>query len=121
MNEESLNFAVVAARAAEDKLAQEISVRDVGDLFAISEAFIIATGRSDRHVRSIVDGVTEALREQCGKKPIRVEGLQEAEWVLLDFGEVVVHVFDVPTRSFYDLDRLWADAPQVDWVVPVSM
>lgn len=121
MNDSTRDLTVAAARAADDKLAHDISVRDVGDILALSEAFVIVSARNDRHVQSVVSGVEDALREQCDRKPIRVEGREDASWVLLDYGEIIVHVFLEETRNFYDLDRLWRDAPQVDWAVPASI
>ncbi len=115
MNDDALKLTLIAARAADDKLADNISVRDVGDIFGISEAFVIVSGRNDRHVRSIVDGVVDAIREHGERKPLRIEGREDANWVLVDFGEIVAHVFLEETRVFYDLDRLWSDAPQVEW------
>ncbi|MGB2758283.1 MAG: ribosome silencing factor [Acidimicrobiia bacterium] len=121
MNNEALELTVAAARAAEDKLAHDISVRDVGEIFGISESFVIVSARSDRHVQSVVKGIDDALREQFGRKPIRIEGREDASWVLLDYGDIIVHVFLDETRSFYDLDRLWSDAPAVEWAVPASL
>lgn len=77
--------------------------------------FVIATGTSNRHVRTLADEVDERVKDHQERDPIRVEGITESEWVLLDYGDVIVHVFQSVTREFYDLERLWADAPRVDW------
>jgi ribosome-associated protein len=77
-----------------------------------ADCFVLVTAANTRQVRTIVDEVERALRELDGSKPIGVEGLDDASWVLLDFGDVVVHVFLDTTRAYYDLDRLWADAPR---------
>lgn len=76
--------------------------------------FVIATGTSRPHVQSLAGNVEEKLRE-VGRRPLRREGEREAEWVLLDYGDVVVHVFQPATRGFYGLERLWGDAPRIVW------
>ncbi|HEX6312571.1 MAG TPA: ribosome silencing factor [Acidimicrobiia bacterium] len=107
--------AAIAAATAAAKKAADISVLDVGDIISITDVFVIASGANTRQVRTIVDEVEKALRERTGDSPRSVEGLDDASWVLLDYGDVVVHVFLAETRAYYDLDRLWADAPRVDW------
>ena len=87
---------------------------DVAHTLIITAYFVIATGRSDRQVRSIAEEVETALRERAGVKPVGREGEREGRWVLLDFGDVVVHVFQPDEREFYRLERLWADAPRVE-------
>jgi ribosome-associated protein len=87
----------------------------VGDLIGIVEAFVITSAPNTRQVRTIVDEVELRLREQAGVKPRSAEGLDDASWVLLDYGDVVVHVFLTETRDFYGLERLWADAERVEW------
>ncbi len=86
---------------------------DVGDLIGITDYFIITAGRNERQVRSIVDEVSRRLRELAGLSARQVEGLEGSHWVLLDYGDFVVHVFDTAARSLYSLERLWADAPRV--------
>jgi ribosome-associated protein len=86
----------------------------VGDVLGIAEAFVIASGTNRRQVMTIVDEVERALRDRGVSVPKR-EGLDDATWVLLDYGDVVIHVFLDDTRRYYDLERLWADAPRVDW------
>lgn len=86
---------------------------DVGDLIGITDYFIITAGRNERQVRSIVDEVSRRLRELAGLSARQVEGLEGLHWVLLDYGDFVVHVFDTAARSLYSLERLWADAPRV--------
>ena len=107
--------AAVAAGGAAAKKADEITVLDVGDIISITDVFVIVSGSNTRQVRTIVDEVEKALRERDGVKPRSVEGLDDASWVLLDYGDLVVHVFLAETRAYYDLDRLWADAPRLDW------
>jgi len=109
--------AAVAARAADDKLGSDIVVLDVGEIISITERFVLVSASNTRQVRTIVEEVEAALKRDGGDGPRAVEGLDDASWVLLDFGDVVVHVFLAETREFYDLDRLWSDAPIEDWRV----
>lgn len=88
---------------------------DVGELIGITDYFVIASGRNDRQVRAIVDEVTRKVREVRGVPPRQVEGLQAAEWVLVDYGDFVVHVFNPEARQYYALERLWSFAPRVSW------
>ena len=110
--EESRADALAAAGAALDKQALDVVVLDVHGHLVITDLFVLATGTSDRQVRTIVDAVEEALRAR-GRKPLRREGETDGRWVLLDYGDVVVHVFAEEERDFYDLERLWGDAPRV--------
>ena len=110
----SNDLAVAAARAAADKQAERVVVLDVRELIVITDYFIIVSGTSERHVKSISEDIEKALRE-LGAKPVRREGEAGARWLLLDFIDVVVHVFDDEERDFYDLERLWADAPRLAW------
>ncbi len=107
-------MAVAAARAAGSKQAADIVILDVHDLIVITDFFVIATGTSDRQVKTIVEEVEKALRK-TGVKPVRREGESEAQWVLLDYVDLVVHVFSQEQREYYDLERLWRDAPRIDW------
>jgi len=110
----SNDLAVAAARAAADKQAERVVVLDVRELVVITDYFIIVSGTSERHVKSISEDIEKALRE-LGAKPVRREGEAGARWLLLDFIDVVVHVFDDEERDFYDLERLWSDAPRLAW------
>lgn len=102
-----------AVRAAADKKAGDLVVLDVGDLLSITDYFVICSGTSDRQVRTIVDEVQSKLRE-AGTRPLRTEGEAGGGWVLIDYGEFVVHVFTEETRAYYDLERLWKDVPRPD-------
>ena len=108
-------MATVAARAADDKVATDVVVLDVGDIIGITEAFVLASGANTRQVRTICDEVELALKVEADLAPRSIEGLSDASWVLLDYGELVVHVFLAETRAFYDLERLWSDAPRIAW------
>jgi ribosome-associated protein len=106
---------VVAARAADDKQGADIVVLDVGDIIGITEIFVIASATNTRQARTICDEVELALKVEADLAPRSIEGLADASWILLDYGELVVHVFLQETREFYDLERLWSDAPRVAW------
>jgi len=105
---------LIAADALASKKGLDIVLLDVGDLFQITEVFVIASGTSRPHVKSLVESVEERMRE-CGRKPLREEGTREGEWVLVDYGDFVVHVFQPAPRDFYGLERLWGDAPRLPW------
>jgi ribosome-associated protein len=107
--------AVTAARAADDKKAEDTIVLDVGDIIGITEAFVITSGSNTRQVRTICDEIEAALKREGGVAPRNTEGLDDASWVLLDYGDLVVHVFLAETREYYDLERLWTDAPRIAW------
>jgi ribosome-associated protein len=108
-----------AARAASDKLAQHIMAFDVSDQLAITDAFLLASAGNDRQVKAIVDEIEDKLRE-VGEKPIRREGERDGRWVLIDYGDVVVHVQHEEERQFYALERLWRDCPLIDLPVEVT-
>jgi ribosome-associated protein len=105
-------LATAAAEAAADKLAHHIQAFDVSDRLAITDAFMLASAPNDRQVKSIVDAIEDRLRD-LGAKPIRREGQQEGRWVLLDYGDIVVHVQHNEERTFYGLERLWKDCPEL--------
>lgn len=102
-----------AALAAADKLATNQLAFDVSEQLAITDAFLLATGANDRQVRAIVEEIEDKLRE-LDAKPIRREGHRDGRWVLLDFGDVVIHVQHSEEREFYALERLWRDCPVID-------
>ena len=107
--------AVIAARAAADKLGTDTVVLEVGDVLSIVEYFVITSASNTRLVRTIAEEVEEQVKLADGGPPIRVEGLNDGMWVLLDYGDIVVHVFLDETREFYDLERLWSDVGRLDW------
>jgi len=104
-----------AARAAEDKKAEDVVVLDVGEVLSITGWFVITSGSNPRQVRTIAEEVEEQLKRDHGMAPLRVEGLDGFRWVLLDYGDFVVHVFHEEERDYYQLERLWADVPVVEW------
>lgn len=101
------------ADAAAEKTTEDTVVLEVGALLSITDYFVVTSGRSGRQVRTIAEEVERAARLRAGRRPARVEGLADASWALLDFDDVVVHVFDEAARGYYDLERLWADAPRL--------
>ena len=106
-------IALVAARAAAAKQAEDVAILDVHDLIVITDYFVICSGRSEPQVKTIVEEVEKAVRD-LGERPIRREGEADNRWVLLDYIDVVVHVFAEEEREYYDLERLWRDAPRVE-------
>lgn len=109
----ALMLAKVAALAAEDKIAQDVLAIDVSDQLALTDVFVIASAESERQVGSVVDEIEDRMRDH-GAKPLRREGQREGRWVLIDFGDVVVHVQHTEEREFYQLERLWKDCPEID-------
>jgi ribosome-associated protein len=102
----------VALEAALDKAADDPLALDVRKVVSFADSFLILTGRSDRHVQAIADAVEEALVAR-GETPLGVEGKKEGRWALLDFGDLIVHVFQRELRDAYALERLWSDAPVI--------
>jgi ribosome-associated protein len=106
---------VTAAKAASDKKGEDTVVLEVGQVLAITDAFVITSGTNTRQVKTIAEEVEKKIDEAGGPKPLRVEGLDDARWVLMDYGDFVVHVFLDEVRRYYELERLWSDAPRLDW------
>jgi len=113
--EQVREWARTAARAASAKGGEDTVIIEVGLVLAITDAFVITSGRNTRQVKTIADEVEARLKVDGGIKPLRVEGLGDGQWVLIDYGDLVIHVFLDETRAFYDLERLWSDAPRVTW------
>jgi ribosome-associated protein len=108
------DWALIAARAADSKKAADIIVQEVRDALLITDYFVIVTGSNNRQVDAITEAIEEALRKEAGIKPIGREGVDEQTWVLLDYGDIVVHIFQPELREFYRLESLWSDVPLVD-------
>lgn len=119
IDDDSGRWAVLAARAADDKQGQDTLVLAVGAVLAITDFFVITHGTNPRQVRTIAEEVEHRVGEAGGPKPLRIEGLDDLTWVLLDYGTFVVHVFHEESRRFYELERLWSDVPQLDWAEAV--
>jgi ribosome-associated protein len=103
----------IAHQAADDKKAMDITVLDISNISVICDYFLICTGRSSIQVQSVSDHIVEKLKD-AGVKPLRVEGFREGSWILLDYGDVVIHIFQEMERNFYNLERLWGDANVVE-------
>jgi ribosome-associated protein len=112
---ESIDLVRAAARAAAGKTDEPTLVLDVGDVLAVTGWFVITGGTNTRQVRTIAETIEEELAKAGGPKPLRIEGLDVSQWVLMDYGDFIVHVFLDETRAFYDLERLWRDVPTVEW------
>jgi ribosome-associated protein len=115
--DEATRWVREAARAAATKTDEETLVLDVARVLGIVGWFVVTAGRNPRQVRTIAEAVEEQVAAAGGPKPQRVEGFDALEWVLLDYGDFVVHVFNGENRRFYDLERLWRDVPRLDWRV----
>lgn len=111
---------ISAARAAADSQASDVVVLDVGPVLAITGWFVICDGSNPRHVKTLVDSIEHAVHERHGVRPLQVEGLDSRSWVLVDYGDFVVHVFGPDARSYYQLERLWSDVARVEWA-PVDV
>ena len=109
----AVELATAAALAAADKLASDVVALDVSDQLVITDVFLLASAPNDRQVRAIVDAIEERLLA-VGAKPVRREGERDGRWVLLDFGEIVVHVQHAEEREYYALERLWRDCPEIE-------
>lgn len=114
MNDSSIEARVrLAVAAALDKKAANLDVLRVGDLTSIADYFILSSAGSERQATAIADNIVETLKKELGVRPLLVEGMTPGRWVLLDFGDFIVHIFTEDVRRFYGLERLWGDAPNV--------
>ena len=118
--ESAKELALVAARAADDKLGLDIAILDVSSVLAITEVFVITSASNSRQVKTIASEVTDKVRETLGRSPLHSEGAGEQQWVLLDYGDVVVHVFADEARRFYEIERLYLDMPKIAFGPVVS-
>ena len=109
-----VELASAAARAIDSKQGLGIVVLDVGELLGIVDLFVIASGGSKRQVRTLAEEVEIQLK-RLGRPPLRREGMDAGDWVLLDYGDAAVHIFQPEAREFYSLERLWGDAPRLPW------
>jgi ribosome-associated protein len=107
--------ALHAARAADEKLGENTVVLAMGHLLGVTDAFVITHGKNTRQVRTLVDEIERRVKEVSGRSPHAVEGLRDLHWVLMDYGDFLVHIFHEETRPYYDLEHLWGDAPRVTW------
>ena len=109
----AVDLSLRAARTAQARKADDLVVLDVRDLVSYTSFFVICHGTNTRQVAAIAEGIRSELKEESGIAPLGIEGLQRCRWVLVDYGDVIIHVFDEAQRGFYDLESLWMDAPRV--------
>lgn len=110
----SKDRAILCAAYALEKKALEVRVLEVKGLSTLTDYLLIASGSSDRQVQAVAEAVRAGLKDDHATPPMAVEGMKEGRWVLLDYGDVMVHIFHKPVRDFYDLDGLWSEAPEVE-------
>ena len=104
----------LALTCASEKKASNLTVIDLREIASFTEFFVVASGGNQRQVQAISDEINEQLKKQLDSRPVRIEGYASGEWILLDYGDFIVHVFEKNAREFYDLERLWRDAKRVD-------
>lgn len=107
-------YALVAARAIDEKKGTDIVIQDVSELLNITDFFVICTAANNRRADAIAEEVEEQLTKQYGVKPVSIEGLDRSEWILMDYGPIVVHIFQPQPRDYYRLEQLWDAAPTID-------
>jgi ribosome-associated protein len=112
--DEAVALAVSAADAADDKKATDLIVLEVADLLALVDVFLLVSTGSDRQLKAVAEAVEERLRDEHDRKPLRREGTAEGGWLVLDYGDLVCHLFSTEEREFYALDKLWSDVPRRD-------
>ncbi len=109
--DEEVKLAIVSAS---EKKAFDIVALDLREVTSFAEFFVIASGANQRQVQAISDEINEKLKEQLKARPLRIEGYASGEWILLDYGDFIIHIFEQKAREFYDLERLWRDAKKVE-------
>ena len=109
----SLQLALAAAQSAEDNKGQNVTVLDLRDQTVIFDYFVIATGSSQRQLRAISDAIDDVLQKELGHPRLGTEGYQDSKWILLDYGSIIVHLFDTASRDYYALEDLWGGAKKV--------
>jgi len=110
----SLEIALAAAKEAEDNRGQKVLVLDMRDQTSAFDYFVIATGTSNRQLRAMSDAIDDVLQKQLGHRRLGLEGYQDSHWILLDYGSVIIHLFDEARRDYYRLEELWAGAVPVE-------
>ena len=111
----SRDLAICAAHAASDLKASDVIILDVGEVLSIAGYFVVAGASNPRQVRAVVDIIEAKVKAELGRSPVRTEGVREQQWTLIDYGDVVVHVFLESVREFYEIERLYMEAPRVEW------
>jgi ribosome-associated protein len=120
-SDEAREMAIAIAVAGLDKKAVGLEILDVAGKVDYADFLVLMTGRSDRQVAALAQGIEEALQTKRGKRPLSVEGAQQATWILMDYGDVVVHVFQDDARSLYDIEGLWLDVRRIPIPVPEGL
>ena len=110
----SLQLALAAAKSAEENRGQNVTILDLRDQTVIFDYFVIATGSSQRQLRAMSDAIDDVLQKEMGHPRLGTEGYQDSKWILLDYGSVLVHLFDAASRDYYSLEDLWAGAKKVE-------
>lgn len=114
-DQDARELAVAAARFADTQKATDVVVLEVGAVLGVADMFVVASASNPRLVGAVVEDVEHRVRELTGRSPLRVEGARERQWVLIDYGDVIVHVFHADMRAFYEIERLYSDVPSIDW------
>jgi ribosome-associated protein len=117
--DDALRFAADVARIADENKTEDVAVLDLRGLSNLTDFFVIGTGTSDRQMHAVVDLIEEHAKA-VGRSPFKVADTRKADWILADYVDVVIHLFDARHRDYYDLDGLWGDAPQIDWRLPAA-
>ena len=115
VDKSALDLARVIAAVADAEHGSDVLVLEVGDVLGVTEYFVIVSASNRRLVRTLVDEIEIQTREQTGRSPMRSEGVRENQWVLVDYGDVIVHIFLAEVREFYEIERLYTDVPKVTW------
>ena len=110
---ETLSAVMAAREAIDEKKGESLVLLDISEITPVADYFLIATGNNSRQIRTLSEEVERAVKETYGVAPLSIEGLAQAQWVLMDYGDFVVHIFDPETREFFNLERLWSDAKKV--------
>ena len=115
IDEEARDFAQLVAQIADAEHGSDVLILQVGDVLGVTEYFVIASGANRRQVNNLIEEIESQSRDLTGRSPIRMEGVREQQWTLIDYGDVIVHVFLSEIREFYEIERLYTDVPVVQW------
>ena len=114
-DDSDVQLALLAARTADDKKATDIIILEVGEVLAIAGYFVVCSASNPRLVRTVADEIEGAAKRDLGRSPVRHEGRDQQQWILIDYGDVIVHVFHAEQRDFYEIERLYLDVPKIAW------
>ncbi len=116
-DDSDVQLALLAARTADEKKATDIIILEVGEVLSIAGYFVVCSASNPRLVRTVADEIEAAAKRDLGRAPVRHEGRDQQQWILIDYGDVIVHVFHEDQRAFYEIERLYLDVPKIDWEV----